>query len=337
MPKLRLHLSLATLRIAAMSVATVALASACAQPLDGSPETTGSASTSLACSSTGVGCSREVELIAAGQWQSNYSAPSGIRYGWFWDANLWIDIAVKNIAFDKVVGVRWTTDGWRTVHDTRATYEKSLSGSYEQWGVDLTPAAKIQSCFWCNPASPKLEYAIYATQGGKTDWDSNGGQNHAVTLRNVYGEEPKLVTAGGVRCAGGAVAVDPVTGADDGSDYVATITDPQAIEYFVQKSTESHVELQEVYGQAERRPVTVTNSIPYNMTITGAGTARTMTIRGLRAASTGGYEAGQFLANLYLSGSSSLKLSVTNALMTGSHSMLQWPMGEVTFSGCTAK
>jgi hypothetical protein len=126
-----------------------------------------------------------VALVADGQWQSNWDAPSGVRYGWFWDANVWIDVAVENLAFHKTVGVRWTVDGWASHHDTLATYEHDLGDGFEQWGVDLV-AERLQSCSWCTPDPVTFEYAVFYEVDGQTLWDNNGGDNHTIALDTEY-------------------------------------------------------------------------------------------------------------------------------------------------------
>lgn len=127
-----------------------------------------------------------VSRINDGQWASNYRAPSGVRYGWYWSANVWVDVAVQDVAFDKQVVVRWTTDNWQSYTDTPAVFEQDLAGGYEQWGANITPAAEMGSCYWCNPTSPTLQYAIYYTVNGQTYWDNNNGQNYQIVINNVY-------------------------------------------------------------------------------------------------------------------------------------------------------
>ena len=281
--------------------------------------------------------SHEVQQTASGQWQSHYSAPSGIRYGWFWDANVWADIAVKNIAPTKSVGVRWTADGWRTSHESRATFKKALDTTYEQWGVDLAPAASLQSCFWCTYVPPTVEYAIFYTVNGLTYWDNNSGQNYQVQLRGTYGDGKKLDVTRAASCDGGGLRIDPVAGSASG-EFVATITDPKAIDYFLVKAREAHSETQELYAQpGVCRTYELHNVLPYNVAVSGEGAARKMTVTGLRSAPVGGYESGQFSGNFYLQGSDSLNFAIDNAQATSSHSMLIWRVGDFTFANCTAK
>jgi len=127
-----------------------------------------------------------VSQLDDGQWKSNYSTPSGIRYGWFWDANVWVDIAVQNLAYDKRVGIVWTTDGWQTTEVSLAEYEGGYGEGWERWGVDIMPAAEMRSCFWCQPEPVSFEYAIFYEVRGTTYWDSNGFANYVIDLETTY-------------------------------------------------------------------------------------------------------------------------------------------------------
>jgi hypothetical protein len=128
----------------------------------------------------------EVTRLADGEWLSNYATPSGVRYGWLWDSNVWVDLAVPADAQPERVGVRWTVDGWQTFTDSEARFEGTRPDGQAQWGVDITPAKRMQSCYWCRPAPVTFEYAAFMTVGGVTVWDNNEGANHALPLRVAY-------------------------------------------------------------------------------------------------------------------------------------------------------
>ncbi len=126
----------------------------------------------------------EVQQIRAGEWPSNFRAPSGERYGWYWDANTWVDIKVEDLGFNKRVGVRWTIDNWVTSQDSHAIYEHALEPGFEQWGVDITPALVMSNCYWCSPADRFFEYAIFYEDlhTGNVYWDNNNQNNYQLTL-----------------------------------------------------------------------------------------------------------------------------------------------------------
>lgn len=124
----------------------------------------------------------QVQRLAEGEWQSNHAAPSGSRYGWFWDSNVWVDMAVAPSVQPEAVGIRWTVDGWQTFNDSPAHFEGTRPDGQAQWGVDITPAKRLQSCYWCEPAPVTFEYAIFMTAQGTTSWNNNGGENFRLPL-----------------------------------------------------------------------------------------------------------------------------------------------------------
>lgn len=110
------------------------------------------------------------------------------------DYNVWVDMSVYNLAWQKDVGVRWTDDHWATSHDASAWYEASLGGGWEQWGVDIAPigtrSSDARTTKWSNfygswrvvTAPVTIEYALYYRVAGAEYWDNNGGQNYSLTL-----------------------------------------------------------------------------------------------------------------------------------------------------------
>jgi hypothetical protein len=84
--------------------------------------------------------------------------PSGPSESWYNDWGYWFDIKVKNLTYDKSVGIIWTEDNWATAHVSYAAYEGGIDGSYERWGVDLTGRSYSGS-------PPTIEYATFAQMG----------------------------------------------------------------------------------------------------------------------------------------------------------------------------
>lgn len=121
-----------------------------------------------------------------GQWASNWAAPSGIRYGWQWDANVWVDLLAASPDEGRSVGIRWTVDGWQSHQDTLAQFEGLLASGQAQWGVDLTPVRRMQSCAWCTPEPVTLEYAIFTEADGVRTWNNADGANYQISLRTDY-------------------------------------------------------------------------------------------------------------------------------------------------------
>lgn len=110
------------------------------------------------------------------------------------DYNVWTDLSVYNLGWQKDVGIRWTDDGWATWHDAAAWYEGSLGGGWERWGVDLAPIGTLgidgQQHKWSNmygswrdvSGPVTIEYALYYRVNGAEYWDNNNGQNYRITL-----------------------------------------------------------------------------------------------------------------------------------------------------------
>jgi hypothetical protein len=74
-------------------------------------------------------------------------------------AGFWVDLSVRNDAYEKVAGVVWSTDGWQTAQVAPAAFEHgALPGGREQWGVDVDLPA---------PA-PELEIAAFVTMAGRS-------------------------------------------------------------------------------------------------------------------------------------------------------------------------
>lgn len=121
-----------------------------------------------------------------GQWASNWAAPSGSRYGWQWDANVWVDLTAPSPGEDRIVGIRWTVDAWQTYQDAQAQFEGILASGEAQWGVDLVPVRRMQSCAWCTPEPVTFEYAIFTESGGVRTWDNAEGADYQLPLRTEY-------------------------------------------------------------------------------------------------------------------------------------------------------
>jgi len=96
-----------------------------------------------------------------GQWATNWRSPSGVRYGWYWDVNVWIDLAVlQGQAND--VGVRYRVNDGEYA-EAYTSHESDLENAWQKWGVDIVPAATMQDCYWCESEPFNLEYEVFYT------------------------------------------------------------------------------------------------------------------------------------------------------------------------------
>ena len=90
-----------------------------------------------------------------------------------WPETYCVQAAVKNIAYHKVVKVRYTEDNWATYKETELKYSYSVEGTNsEVWAVDLD----VED-------TENFQYCISYTVNGRTYWDNNFGFNYD---RNFY-------------------------------------------------------------------------------------------------------------------------------------------------------
>jgi len=110
-----------------------------------------------------------VSVIDTGHW-SRTVACSGFCVN---EYNFWVDLRVRNDAFDKEVGILWTDSGWASIKTSMAHYEGPLEDGWEQWGVDVTVGtmASYQS-------PHEIELAAFARMAGAAYWDP--GNNYYI-------------------------------------------------------------------------------------------------------------------------------------------------------------
>ncbi|KAL1441468.1 hypothetical protein MTO96_001103 [Rhipicephalus appendiculatus] len=93
-------------------------------------------------------------------------------------------IRVLNVAFEKLVVLRYSLDNWRSFCDLRAVYlPGSSDGISDRFGVDvyLTPQgeAQVQMC---------VRYVV----GDQEYWDNNDGANYCFEFRDSPKDEPEV-------------------------------------------------------------------------------------------------------------------------------------------------
>ncbi|AKF11373.1 hypothetical protein DB32_008522 [Sandaracinus amylolyticus] len=79
--------------------------------------------------------------------------------------SFWVDLAVRNDAYTKDVGILWTTNGWITSQRATAVCEGTLPDGRERWGVDVRDFANRG---WGH--EPEVEFAAFVTMNGTTSW-----------------------------------------------------------------------------------------------------------------------------------------------------------------------
>ncbi|XP_069094216.1 protein phosphatase 1 regulatory subunit 3E [Pleurodeles waltl] len=95
-------------------------------------------------------------------------------------------VRVLNMAFEKQVGVRYTTDNWTTHHDARAAYVPRPAY------VGVPPPRTDRFTFRlplpvCLGPDGSMQFAICYQVGAAEYWDNNGGSNYSI---RAQGSEP---------------------------------------------------------------------------------------------------------------------------------------------------
>ena len=92
--------------------------------------------------------------------------------------NYTIQAAVKNLAYNKIVKVRYTEDNWATWHDVNLNYDSAIAGTNSEiWNVTLNLDSDKRASF---------HYCLCYEVNGQTYWDNNFGANYDFYFSNSY-------------------------------------------------------------------------------------------------------------------------------------------------------
>lgn len=81
-----------------------------------------------------------------------------------------VQVIVKNLSYDKVVGLRYTLDNWATFSDMNLRYLSSIPDTdLERWSITLNLPESLMDSF---------QYCVYYQVNGLTYWDNNFGANY---------------------------------------------------------------------------------------------------------------------------------------------------------------
>jgi hypothetical protein len=83
--------------------------------------------------------------------------------------HLTVDVAVKNLAYAKVVQIVYTTDDWATTHVADCHYDRTMVSGVEVWTAELHTGMAAQAVF-----------AVAYHVSGATYWDNNFWRNYTV-------------------------------------------------------------------------------------------------------------------------------------------------------------
>ncbi len=140
----------------------------------------------------GLGSEYAIKYVGDGQtyWDNNngnnytYSDYLGVanvksmRLTYQSSENYKIQAAVRNLAYSKVVKVRYTEDNWATYKDVDLSYVSAISGTdSEIWEVTLNLDPDKRDSF---------QYSLCYQVNGQTYWDNNFGSNYDSTYYRGY-------------------------------------------------------------------------------------------------------------------------------------------------------
>ena len=83
---------------------------------------------------------------------------------------LHVEISVRNLAYEKVVGIVFSADNWSTVRTAYGTHSSGDKDGREVWKV----AASVG-------AGNAVNFAVFYQVAGSEYWDNNFGRNYRVT------------------------------------------------------------------------------------------------------------------------------------------------------------
>ncbi|KAI6111128.1 putative phosphatase regulatory subunit-domain-containing protein [Pisolithus sp. B1] len=85
-------------------------------------------------------------------------------------------VRVRNVAYEKWLAARFTTDWWQTTSEVAARYERSVEGGM----FDIFTFFIRLHDIWNRIEDKSLFMALRYVAGGKEYWDNNSGQNYHV-------------------------------------------------------------------------------------------------------------------------------------------------------------
>lgn len=87
---------------------------------------------------------------------------------------LYATLGLKNLGYNKTVGVRVTTNNWKSYIDVPAVYQQGFATNLiETWTVTKAFPAKISN----------IQFAAYYTVNGVTYWDNNYSKNYSLKVQ----------------------------------------------------------------------------------------------------------------------------------------------------------
>lgn len=244
----------------------------------------------------------------------------------------------------------WTTNEWPASWGPVATIDEDGYGldAMNEFGMHYWKLDVDMDCSRAVPdAAGNLWFELKSFISNGPGWEGNVRQSGAPYLSNNHfaqcgkvnifrrGQDQALIRsfpqyeAGtSLSCAGGALIIEPA----EYGQYVARVTDDEAVAYFLAKSEETFEHTYDLYGNSYTR--TVTRELPWQVVV--ADDEQSMTVSDFRRYSDGSFlTSGPPGTSLEWNGNT-LTLSVRTAKALGSHVMVYYDVGTYTFADCQA-
>lgn len=120
-----------------------------------------------------------IRVLDGGQWFRQVGCPSPDPSTCQYEGNFWVDLEIRNDAYDKVAGIVWIDtvreDPSGPWHVAYARYEGPRTAPHEQWGLDVSTGG-ISGI----EPHPVIRFAAFVEMNGVTSWDNNAGADHTI-------------------------------------------------------------------------------------------------------------------------------------------------------------
>jgi Carbohydrate/starch-binding module (family 21) len=90
-----------------------------------------------------------------------------------------IAVMLKNIAYEKQVTIRYSTDNWITYNDVFAKFDTTVTANVNHYPV-IDRFVAVLDTSTLQGTGANFDYAVCYKAAGVEHWDNNGGRNHKV-------------------------------------------------------------------------------------------------------------------------------------------------------------
>ncbi|KAF6776129.1 hypothetical protein AHF37_04742 [Paragonimus kellicotti] len=110
-------------------------------------------------------------------------------------------IKVRNLAFEKQVWIRLTTDNWHSYTDHVALYSHKMSGGlvhsasrFDTFTFQLTVVPQLESTQQSESIEFAIRYMVGPCGAYGQFWDNNGGKNYVIERKHIHNPWPTKLT-----------------------------------------------------------------------------------------------------------------------------------------------